>query len=238
MKKLLYLLCVVVVSGLCNSSAQALTPIGVPAATLDKGQFAAGFGYSHSNFDLEVSALGITVIAEDQEIDTYMANLIFGLDEKWELQIDLGASVIDVEGMGNKGDFAGGFVLRSTFAQDDKTKWGVASSAHWYETSGGGVYLGVPWTEENKWMEIQIAVGPSYSDKRFCLYGGALLHFIDGEGKATIDGFPFTGDFKQDSIFGGFVGAQIEVAKNTYLGFDYMMTGSAQAIGARILWKF
>ena len=34
---------------------------------------------------------------------------------------------------------------------------------------------------------------------------------------------------EQEDIFGGFVGAKIEVAKNTHLGLEYQMTGSANA---------
>lgn len=41
MKTLLYLLSIIV-AFLLSSSAQALTPIGPPVATLDRGQFAAG----------------------------------------------------------------------------------------------------------------------------------------------------------------------------------------------------
>lgn len=45
MKLKWYLLVVVIVAGLLNSPALAMTPIGPLVATLDKGQFAAGFSY-------------------------------------------------------------------------------------------------------------------------------------------------------------------------------------------------
>jgi len=238
MKNVLYLLCIVVVAGLLSSSAQALTPIGPPAATLDKGQFAAGFGYSHWKGDFEVSALGYTAIAKDIEVGSYLANLVYGINANWELQIDLGVSETEYQGFESTGDFTGGFVLRSTFAQTDKLKWGTASSVHWYTARAGGVDFGIPWTEKDEWMEIQLAVGPCYKDGRFCLYGGPFLHFVDGEGEATIAGISFSGDIEQDSIFGGFVGARIEIAENTELGFEYLMTGSIQAVGASILFRF
>lgn len=234
MRKLLMAMMVFCAAG----QAVALTPLGPPAATLEKGQFAAGFGYSWSEGDLEATLLGIDLTVKDVEVDTYMANLVFGVTEGLELQIDLGVSQTDMEDFESTGDFAGGFVLRSTFAQTDKIKWGVASSMHWYEASGSGVTLGIPWTEDDDWTEIQIAIGPSYSDKRFCLYGGPFLHFIDGDVEGTIAGIPVSGDFEEDSNFGGFVGAQIEIAENTTLGIEYQLTGSAQAVGLSILFRF
>ncbi|MBA7542516.1 hypothetical protein ES705_34839 [subsurface metagenome] len=239
MKKSLCLLCVVVVvSGLCSSSAQALTPIGPPVATLDRGQFAAGFGYSHSSFDLKVSALGITVIAEDQELDTYMANLCFGLDDAVELQIDLGANRYDDDDGNTSDDFAGGFGVKTTFAKQDKLEFGAAFMMHWYEASPSGEYLGIPWSEENEWTEIQVAIGPCYKDGPWCLYGGPFLHFIDGEGDANVGGFEFSGDFEEDSNFGGFVGFQVDLDDNTTFGFEYQQTGSANGLGANIRFKF
>lgn len=238
MKNVLYLLCIVVVAGLLSSSAQALTPIGPPAATLDKGQFAAGFDYTQSKTDIEISGYGITAIVPDCELNTKMANLVFGISKDLELQIDLGTSSYEEDDVSSSGDFAWGFVLRSTFAQQDKVKWGVATSAHWYEASGSGVDFGIPWTETDNWCELQFAVGPSYSDKRFCLYGGPFLHFIDGEAKGTFAGIPISADFEQDSIFGGFIGARIEFAENMELGFEYLNTGSAQAVGLNIRFRF
>jgi len=238
MKIILYLLSVVVVCCLLSSSALALTPIGVPAASLDRGEFATGSGFSHSRFDIKVSVNGLSVIAEDQEVDTYMANLIFGLDEKWELQIDLGTSTVDIEDMDDSGDFSGGLVIRRTLSQSEKIKWGIVGSVHWYEASGSGVFLGVPWSEENRWREFQFALGPSYKDGPLCLYGGPLIHLIDGEGKATIAGVPFSGDIEQDDWFGGFVGANVDISENITLGIEYQVTGSAYAIGANIRFAF
>jgi len=239
MKKSLYLLCVVVVfSGLLCSSALALTPIGPPVATLDRGQFATGFSWAHSKFDLEGTVLGLSVTVEDIELDTYMANLFFGLDDAVELQIDIGASRYDDDAFTSSGDFAGGFGVKTTFAKQDKLKWGAAFMMHWFEASGSGVTLGIPWTEKDDWTEIQIAVGPSYEDGALRLYGGPFLHFIDGEAEGTIAGVPVSGDFEEDSSFGGFVGANVELSNNITLGVEYQITGSAQAVCASIRFAF
>ena len=239
MKKSLYLLCFVfVLPGLLNSNSLALTPIGSPLATLDRGQFAAGFGYAYSKGEWEGHVFGLTVTVEDIELDTYMANLCFGLDDAVELQIDLGATTYDDGDMTSSGDFAGGVGLKITFAEHDKVKLGSAFMIHWYEASDSGVTLGIPWTENDDWTEIQIAVGPSYENGRLRLYGGPFLHFIDGDADGTIAGFPVSGDFEEESNVGGFVGAQLDLDDNTRLGIEYLFTGSDYGIGASIRFAF
>ena len=234
MRKLLMVLMLFCAAG----KAFALNTMGPPAATIDKGQFAAGLGYCWSKVDMEVSALGFTTTVEDQGIETFLANLVFGLHENWELQIDLGASDTEFEQGSQATDFTGGFILRTTFGKKGEVKWGGTSSVHWYKIQGGGVYDGIPWTEEDCWSEIQFSVGPTWERDRWCLYGGPFLHFINGEFDGTVGGIDISGDFEEDSIFGGFVGARIGLTTNTELGIEYQQTGSAHAFGASILFRF
>ncbi len=71
-----------------------------------------------------------------------------------------------------------------------------------------------------------------------CVYGGPFLHFIDGEGDATIDGVDISVDLEEDSNFGGFVGARVDLSENTTLGIEYQLTGNANALAANILFRF
>jgi len=239
MKTVLYLLCfAVVLSGLLSSSALGQSPIGPPVASLDQGQFAAGFSYGHSKGDVKGTVLGTSVTVEDIEVNSYMVNLIFGVLENWEFQIDLGASDYDDVDLNSSGDFAFGFGVKTTFAEQDKVKWGAAVLAHWYEAGASGVDFGIPWTEDISWSEIKLAVGPSYKEARFCLYGGPFLQFIDGEGDYTVGGFSYSGDFEEDSMFGGFVGAQIDFIRDVVLGVEGQLTGSGSAVVVSILWTF
>ena len=239
MKSVLYLLSVVVVvAGLLSSSAQALTPFGVPAATLEKGQFATGFGYSHSNMDIVVPVLWFDIVVPDNKVDTYLANLVFGAHENWELQFDIGLSKAKREDEGSSSDFTGGFGIRNTLYKQDKFAFGSVFAIHFYEASSSGYDFGVDWKETDKWIEIQVALGPSFTSNRWTLYGGPFLHWIDGEADYDENGFSMTEDFEQDNIFGGFVGAKINVAKNTDIGFEYQNTGSAYALSFNILFRF
>ena len=239
MKTVLYLLCFVfVVACLLSSSALALTPIGVPAATLEQDQFAAGFSFSKSTIDAEVSALGFQALIKDVEIDTYMANLIFGAHENWEFQIDLGVMNAEYADSSSNGDFAGGLGVRTTWVQDGNYKLGSVVAVHFYESSTSGTYNGLDWQETDKWTEVQVAIGPSYDFGNLCLYGGPFLHIIDGTGDYSENGFSFSGDFEQDDMFGGFVGVTFEPGYQATFGIEYQKTGSADALSFSILWRF
>jgi len=239
MKTVSYLLSViVVVCGLLSSSAQALTPFGVPAATLEQDQFAVGFGFSQSTMDVEVSALGFQAIAKDADVDTYMANLIFGAHKDWEFQIDLGVSNSEYAGYSSNGDFAGGFLVRTTAWQDDKFKLGSVVAVHFYEASTSGFDFGVDWQETDKWTEVQVAIGPSYDFGSLCLYGGPFLHIIDGTGEYSENGFSFSGDIEQEDMFGGFVGVTFEPGDQAIFGIEYQKTGSADALAFSVRWRF
>lgn len=234
MRKLLMAIIVFCVAG----QAFGLTPLGPPAAMIDQGLFEVGFGYSKSKGDIKLEALGIKEKARNVEVNTYMANLVFGIVENLELQVDLGVSDTEYESETSKGDFAWGFVLRTTLGQTDEITWGGVGSVHWYTSTDSGEDFGFQWTEKDKWTEIQFAVGPTWERDQWCLYGGPFLHYINGEGKVRSDVYEYSGDFEEDSSFGGFVGARIEIAKNTALGIEYQRTGSANAVGASVLWRF
>jgi len=234
MKKLVIALTVFCAAG----QALGLTLIGPPAATLDEREYAAGFSYCKSQEDIEVTALGVTVTDKDVKVDTYMANMMLGLGQGWELQVDLGVSETEYYDLESTEDFTVGFAVKKTFWEREKIKWGAALAIHGYRASESGVELGVPWTEEDKWHEVQIAVGPSYNDGTWCLYGGPFLHFIRGGYDLSEDGVDVSGDFEEDSMVGGFVGVQVDLGKNAKMGFEYQRTGSADAIGASILFRF
>jgi len=238
MKILLYLLSVVVVCCLLSSSALAQTPIGPPVATLDAGQFAAGFSFGYSKGDVVGTVAGVSVIVKDIEVDTYMANLVFGLHEDWEIQIDIGASSYEDMDFSSTGDCAWGFGVKNTFAKQGNVYWGLAVTAHWFEAGDNYEVGELPRSEKVDWSEVKIAIGPSFEEGPLRFYGGPFLQFIDGKGKYTLGPISYSGDFEEDEQFGGFVGANIELNENTTFGAEYQFTGSGQTIGATIRFRF
>lgn len=235
---LLKMLCFVVLFDLLSSSVLALTPLGPPVVTLDKGEYAIGFGYSQSKSDMEAHMYGSTFAIEDVELDAYMVNFIFGLNENVEFQIDLGISDYDYDNFSSSDDFAGGFAIKTTLSKSDKIEWGAAFTMHWYEANSSKLITGMPWTEEAKWTEIQVAFGPSYKNGVLRLYGGPFLNWVDGDAKVMVGNVDVSGEIQHESIFGGFVGTQFDVTDNAVLGFEYQLTSSGDAITVRFLWKF
>ena len=239
MKNLFCLLSVFLLSCLLSPSVQALTPFGPPAASLDPLQLASGFSFSRSVMDVEFSFYGETVTSKDNELDAYMANLVWGLHKDWEFQIDLGFSVADYkDGSSSSGDFAVGLGLKTTWLDMDPFKLGSVVALHFYDSHTSGYDLGIAWEEEDSWLEFQFAVGPSYDFGPVCLYGGPFLHLIDGEADMTATGFSFSDDFEQADMFGGFIGTRFDLSDRTSLGLEYLLTGSADALCVMFLWRF
>ena len=96
-------------------------------------------------------------------------------------------------------------------------------------------------------MEVQIAVGPDYQlTEKVRIYGGPFLYLIDGEVKGEWHGLTapnaYVGDESYDidtvSTFGGYIGTQINIAKNLYYSIEYQHTGAADALGMSMTWRF
>ena len=244
MKKSLYLLSVVVVlSGLLSSSALGLSPLGPPKATLDRGRMSIGFDFAHSESDIKCTGLGLSGTLEDVESQLYLANLGLGLFDNYEMFVRLGTADHESEGYQGSSGFAYGWGSKLTVANGDPVSWGALFQMTWSESSdtlsvdvppfgtvGADVDIDV--------MEIQIAFGPTYTQESFCIYGGPFLHFIDGDLDVSVWGLTVPFDLEQESEFGGYLGAQFDLAESSSLFIEYQMTDDASAIAGGLVWRF
>lgn len=227
-KRMLLLVVALMVAVLWSSAAWALRPMGPPMAGLEQGQYSVGFDFSYSKMNLEAD--GGT--AEDVESLAYLANLGYGIADNYEAFIRLGLAGITVEDPDKdfEGDnqFAYGFGIKGTFAEDDALTWGGLFQMDWTKSEDGDVEIDS--------YGIQIAAGPTYQMEGMSLYGGPFLHFVGGDVSGTPDG---TLDLEQESIFGGYVGAQFDIAENASWNIEYQTTGDdAYAICTGIVWRF
>lgn len=223
-KRVLLLVVALMVAGLWSSAAWALRPMGPPMAGLEQSQMSIGFDFAWSEMNLEVE--GDTV--DDVESIAYLAKLGYGIADNWEAFIRLGIAGIDIDDEGFSGDdqFAYGFGTKVTFAESDPLTWGGLFQMDWTKSEDEDVELDA--------FEIQIAVGPTYQMEGMSIFGGPFLHFVDGEGTEPGDTF----DFEQESEFGGYVGAQFDIAENASCFVEYQVTGDASGIGVGIAWRF
>lgn len=187
------------------------------------------------------------------------ANLGYGIADNFEVFFRLGCSNAefgdsiweDSEKFDSRTEPAAGFGAKATIFEEYNLKLGAIIQAN--RAGYDGKLKAKHWAAsdfvEMDITEIQIAMGITciLSD-RVSVYGGPFLHFIDGElndtyseidtdtgGLLTSD---YSWDIEQDSIFGGFLGTQMELAENCSLYMEFQHTSAADAFGAGISWRF
>ncbi len=249
-KRILLLVVFLMGVGLWSSSTLALAPIGPPKASLEQGQYSAGIEYSFSEMDIEVSGYGLTATQKDVESNMVFANLGYGIVPNLEAFVRLGAANAETEGFSGDTQFAYGFGTKATFFQEGDLIWGGLFQMSWFNSEDtvnlvafGHTFTG---TQEIDAYEIQIAVGPTYEIEGLSIYGGPFLHLVGGNydvsgtvtGPIVNESGSLSFDVEQESEFGGFVGAQFDIAENASLCVEYQLTGDASAIGAGIVWRF
>ncbi len=260
-KKMLLLVVVLTVVALTTSSALALSPMGPPTAGLNKGEWRAGVDYAYSEMDVEWSLSSSTesliedIIGEDivgsgkikdNESHLVMANIGYGLNNDWEVFVRLGGSKIENDDLLFDGDmdFAYGFGTKVTWYKQGNLSLGALlqttclNSKEDYDAVDGEI-------EIEAW-ETQIAVGPTYKlSDCLSVYGGPFIYMLDGDIDAKLDGLSGSADVEEDSMFGGYVGAQLdikpnkeEVSNGAFLFGEFMFTGDGWGVGTGIGWKF
>ncbi len=270
--------------------------IGPPTAGLKKGQWSGGFNYTYLDLNLDktkakwseyddgvLSGSGTEKVKfKDVITDLYYGNLGYGIEDWWQVYVQLGISDVRAKIRGEDdfyegdwvnfkfdNDFAWGLGTRITFAKQDKVDWGVAVQMNWlnthYDKSGASQWVN---EDESTGYETDktkvdltaynlfVALGPTIDMGGWKLYGGPFYTYLSGEVKGRytevgVDGIteegpgtPYTyamkgkGDIKSDDHFGGYIGAQFNVAQNCDLTTEVDVTAEGWAAGVGITWNF
>jgi hypothetical protein len=148
-----------------------------------------------------------------------------------------------------------GFGTKVTLHETESLKVGVLAQASWASVdysvtySGVGPYWAVPTEGEIDFWEMQFALGVTrkLSDK-FSVYGGPFYYIFDGDydfkgtGVWGSDDDPMalkgSYDVEQDSEWGGFLGAQVDITENAAFRAECQVTGDAVALGTGVVWRF
>jgi hypothetical protein len=220
-----------------------LSFMGPPKAGLEQGQFGVGVNYSYSEMDLEVSGYGFSW-TEDVETNLLFADIGYGIMDKWDGYARVGLVKVEAEDFDGDNEFAYGFGTRVTLAEEENISWGALFQIGWYEgdDSVTGFIPGygiVTADQDIDVYEMQIAIGPTYEADKMRIYGGPFLHLLDGDYDADITGVAdLSFDVEQESEFGGYIGAQFDIAENAIAGVEFQFTGDAWAITGGIGWGF
>ena len=239
MKKLVMAIMVLCAAG----QALALTPLGPPRAGLKRGQRDLGFVFANSEMDLEVSGYGLSYTATDIDWKTYLAKLGYGLSDECEIYSLLGFTKCSTDDFNGSTEFAWGFGSKFTLAKNDSVSWGglfqlCSMSSEDSATTEVPIDGYTSASVDVQMFDIQIAFGPTYKQEAFSIYGGPFLHFVDGDLDIKANGDSASVDIEQKSEFGGYIGAQFDLAETSSLFVEYQMTGDASAIAGGFVWRF
>ena len=201
MNRVTFTICCVL---LLSSQAVGFAPIGPASSNLEKGQFALGFDYAHSEFDLEGKGGSSLLLPEfglqwnmrseleEIEMNVCLGRISYGIAEGSELFARLGIA---------KSVFAWGLGAKMMLAKSPKLDWGVGVQANWLrfeetESLPGETFMDDdiivvfdPFNAKSEFdvTSIQIFAGPVFKFDKLRFYGGPFLSWlkVDVDCKAT-----------------------------------------------------
>lgn len=153
--------------------------------------------------------------------------------------------------------FAWGLGTRATFCQQGNLTWGGLLQVTWADPDESNLSGQNP-TDPNErisgamdldWREIQIAAGPTWQIRDgLCVYGGPFWQYVRGDldvrSTLTAVGDPnpigrldCSHDVKEESEFGGYVGALWDLLENASLYAEYKFSDDFWGIGVGWVWK-
>jgi len=256
-KKLLLL--AVALAFLAGSVALALDPMGAPAASLGKGGKSVGLEWSWSDMTIERNVASPSDGKKTAEIDPmnkFYANLSYGIADNVDgfVRLGMGSADSDIAGSWTwEGDgdyrFIWGFGVKMTLAEQPGLKWGVLAQYGWGNFVGdkkGSRYTD-GWEYDTgsykiQLDEIQIAAGPTWSAaENIKVYGGPFIHWVRGQYRDYQPNRwanPAYHSIQEEGWLGGYLGLSVDLAKDTSLGADYMLTDNADALAVSLSVKF
>ena len=236
--KLLLLGIALTIVMLTVSPALASDPMGPPTAGLNKGEWSTGIEYAYTKMDIESDGIPeldiVACTVKNIDMNKGFLKIGTGLSDNWEIFLRLGAANVDPDKDDNVNNVAGyigsgssisaGGGMKATLfkSNNGKVKWGTLAQFSWTELDfGKEAYTinghNVSISSEASLIEAQIVIGPTIEvTKGFSVYGGPFFQILKGDFDftGTVDGASkdFSTDFEGDSAWGGYVGAQFDVA--------------------------
>ena len=240
--------------------------VGIDYSNSDVGVDADGKMKLHAESTLlpvPVSQSGDVKFEEDFESDMIFANIGYGASDNLEVFARLGMADLGADGYSSSQEFAWGLGAKATFYEDAALKLGALLQITLGSASDDATIIvddpldpdeevDVDMPMDIDWYEIKIAVGPTYElTEGVSVYGGPFYHMYRGDLEAKDSGeedlgggdtlnwsVKMTADLEEQSAFGGYVGAQIDLAENIPLCVEYQFTGDSNVFGAGLVYRF
>lgn len=196
---------------------------------------------------------------EDFNVQRHYIGLNCGLMDWWEIYGRIGLSDVksDVHwfddeqkaGYSFDNDFTWGWGTKVTFSKNDTIAWGISLNMNWLDTSAsktGNISGSGLWKDDINiyTYDTLVAVGPTVNMGGWKLYGGPFYYSFDGDYDRERDFFDLNyiekedAHLEQDSSFGAFIGAVVDIAENSDLTAEFSFTSDGWVLGGGIAQKF
>lgn len=229
----------------------------------DSGKSSIAVEYFWSSMEIDadgISALDLTSdTIDDFEVDKITANLALGMGRGSEIFFRFGVADADPDSnndwggipdnMGSSDEvliLGGG--AKWTLYDGENFGWGLLTQVSWaeYDFDGKSYSVGahnVTFSPEIEIVEVQIATGPTLKlNEDLTIFGGPFLYFLNGDAdfEGIIDGSPamVSADLDQESILGGYIGAELDLGPKANLSFEVQATSGSYGMGGHLVWKF
>ncbi len=221
--------------------------MGPPTATHEALQMSLGLEYSYSEENVQFTDSGSSTpnSIDDIRRNVFSGKLGVGLHEYAEVFFRLGAGTLRadlIEFDGNTDPIWGGGA-KVTLHKGKRIDLGALFQWNTFdgETRGFIDAYGINAREEIKIDEQHVALGATVHMDGWRFYGGPFYYTFDGD--VTIKEIGNTSnqirpDMEEESEFGGYIGAQFDLAAETVLSVEYIYTGEGSAVGTGLSWKF
>ncbi len=216
--------------------------------------------YVDGVFDSQGRTIDFTI--EDFKTSNGYSSISFGVTDYVEAFARMGGSKAwfgdsiweDSEEFDSDTELAFGVGLKVTFFEQENLKLGglfnvdtvhydgQLNARHWAASGWAPDYVDI------RLAQFKLAVGADYMlMEGFSVYGGPYVHFIDGrmddetymaDSEGALVNTSYHWDIKEDSVFGGYIGAKAELAGIYFLAFEFQHTASADTAGLSLGLRF
>ncbi|MGE5296912.1 MAG: hypothetical protein ACM3VT_18985 [Solirubrobacterales bacterium] len=217
--------------GLC-ANVFGMNYVGPPTTRTAQGQWYVGISYADGEQDVELSEEGVSDV-EVMDIDSriVLGRVGVGLaTDRLEIFGLGGMANMEWEGVDSDDEEAFGAGFRATMYLDKKTNldYGIVGQFVYHKSEDSLSELSI--------TDAQFGIGPCWRPEPFMVYGGALIHIIDGdleiatvgEGDMRVEGE--TLDIEQESWLGVYLGGGVDLLE------CWTVTGEIQATPDAFAW--
>ena len=212
----------------------------------------------YRNGEFYGSGIVESITIKDFQVNTLYAAVGYGIFENYEAFVRMGVANgtfgdslwEEREEFNNKYNFAIGAGLKATIYTGFAWKIGGLFQINRIELDGeidsSSWNIPQPQFAEISTTEMQIAIGAKYLwTRRISVYGGPFAHFISGNFDYEFtritndfDTGEYSWEINEGPTYGGYLGAQIEIAKNCSANIEYQHTSNANVFGANIMMRY